>query len=246
MKQKWPFFDMMVANLPYQISSPVTFKLLTHTPAFRCAILMVQREFAMRLVAKPGSEQYCRLSANVQLLAKCDHIMKVSKNNFRPPPKVESSIVRIEPRNPRPDINYIEWDGLLRTCFSRKNKTIAAVFKNKAIIKLLFENYKMFKRLGKIEGNLNYDDIEDPIDDINEDNDAENPVLEDDDGHEDDRMVLEKLNKNNQGQEILKFKSKLEEAVKMTGYADKRSAKMSPQDFLEMLSIFNKHKIHFK
>ena len=51
---------------------------------------MFQREFAMRLVAKPGEELYCRLSANVQLLAKVDHVMKVGKNNFRPPPKVES------------------------------------------------------------------------------------------------------------------------------------------------------------
>ena len=56
MKTKWPFFDMCVSNLPYQISSPVIFKLLSHRPLFRCAVLMVQREFAMRLVAKPGSE----------------------------------------------------------------------------------------------------------------------------------------------------------------------------------------------
>jgi 18S rRNA (adenine1779-N6/adenine1780-N6)-dimethyltransferase len=55
---------------------------------------------------------YCRLAANVALLAKCDHVMKVGKNNFRPPPKVESSIVRIEPKNPPPAINYLEWDGI--------------------------------------------------------------------------------------------------------------------------------------
>ena len=48
--------------------------------------------------------------------------MKISKNNFRPPPKVESSVVRIEPKLPPPPINYLEWDGLLRTCFIRKNK----------------------------------------------------------------------------------------------------------------------------
>ena len=54
---------------------------------------------------------------------------QVGKNNFRPPPKVESSVVRIEPRQPPPPINFPEWDGLLRICFSRKNKTIAAEFK---------------------------------------------------------------------------------------------------------------------
>lgn len=93
---------------------------------------MFQREFAMRLVAPPGDKLYCRLSINTQLLARVDHLMKVSvhllmfaltvcwsclnrcrlrlaqvgKNNFRPPPKVESSVVRIEPKNPPPPINF--------------------------------------------------------------------------------------------------------------------------------------------
>ena len=66
----------------------------------------------MRLVAKPGSDMYCRLSVNVQLLARVDHLLKVSKNSFKPPPKVESSVVRIEPKYPPPPINFIEWDGL--------------------------------------------------------------------------------------------------------------------------------------
>lgn len=106
-KTQWPFFDLCVANLPYQISSPVLFKLLSHKPAFRCAVLMVQQEFAMRMVAQPGSEQYCRLSVNLQLLAKVDHLFKVGKKNFKPPPKVESSVVRLEPKNPMPQIDFI-------------------------------------------------------------------------------------------------------------------------------------------
>lgn len=81
---------------------------------------MFQREFAERLVAKPGDKLYCRLSINTQLLARVDMLMKVGKNNFRPPPKVESNVVRIEPRNPPPPINYQEWDGLTRIAFIRK------------------------------------------------------------------------------------------------------------------------------
>ena len=106
LKNDLPFFDVCVANMPYQISSPFVFKLLMHRPFFKCAILMFQREFALRLTAKPGDKLYCRLSLNTQLLARVDHIMKVGKNNFRPPPKVESSVVRIEPKNPPPPINY--------------------------------------------------------------------------------------------------------------------------------------------
>ncbi|KAK4403913.1 Ribosomal RNA small subunit methyltransferase [Sesamum angolense] len=119
-----PYFDICVANIPYQISSPLTFKLLSHRPLFRCAVIMFQREFAMRLVAQPGDTLYCRLSVNTQLLARVNHLLKVGRNNFRPPPKVDSSVVRIEPRKPLPPVNFKEWDGLVRICFNRKNKTL--------------------------------------------------------------------------------------------------------------------------
>lgn len=142
LKTELPFFDVCVANVPYQISSPLVFKLLTHRPQFRCAVLMFQREFAMRLVARPGSELYCRLSTNTQLLARVDHLLKVGKNNFVPPPKVESSVVRLEPRNPVPDVDFVEWDGLLRLCFNRKNKTLGAIFKQKAVTKMIAANYR--------------------------------------------------------------------------------------------------------
>ena len=192
-----PYFDVCVANIPYQISSPLTFRLLAHRPAFRAAVIMFQHEFAMRLVAKPGAcvvspsraqlhqscgctcrrghwtpmddsclgaslpslldlnfrycrpnsaslsltqaqtaskpidihltlastpatthpnpqanphrglhtlrpvlnarsstgagdAMYCRLAVNTQLLAKISHLLKVGRNNFRPPPKVRN------------------------------------------------------------------------------------------------------------------------------------------------------------
>jgi len=147
LKVDLPFFNLCVANIPYQISSPLVFKLLAHPSRFRCAILMVQREFAQRLCAKPGDEMYCRLSINTQLLAKADHLMKVSKNSFRPPPKVDSSVVRIEPKNPPPPVNFIEWDGLVRLCFNRKNKTLSAIFRSKALLRLLQENLRTQRAL---------------------------------------------------------------------------------------------------
>lgn len=140
-KLEQPFFDVMVANIPYQISSPLVFKLLSGPP-FRCAVLMVQREFALRLCARPGDELYCRLSVNAQLLAKIDHLMKVSKNSFRPPPKVDSSVVRIEPRTPKPSVNFVEWDGLMKLCFGRKNKTLSAIFGTKLVLKMLDDNLR--------------------------------------------------------------------------------------------------------
>ncbi|XP_011865332.1 PREDICTED: probable dimethyladenosine transferase [Vollenhovia emeryi] len=143
LKSELPFFDLCVANIPYQISSPLVFKLLSHRPIFRCAVLMFQREFAERLVAKPGDKLYCRLSINTQLLARVDMLMKVGKNNFRPPPKVESNVVRLEPRNPPPSVNYQEWDSLTRIAFIRKNKTLSAAFKQTTVVTMLEKNYKV-------------------------------------------------------------------------------------------------------
>lgn len=149
---KWPFFDLCVANIPYQISSAIVFKLLAHRPMFRCAVLMVQEEFALRLSARPGEALYCRLSVNTQLLAKVDQLLKVGKNNFRPPPKVESRVVRIELKNPPPPVNFVEWDGMIRLLFNRKNKTLRSVLMTKATLKLLEQNRQTLKSLeGQME-----------------------------------------------------------------------------------------------
>lgn len=104
---------------------------------------MFQREFAMRLFAKPGDKLYSRLSVNAQMWAKIDHIMKVGKSNFKPPPAVESSVVRLVPKNPRPQISYEEWDGLLRIAFVRKNKTLrASFFGTTSVMDMLEANYR--------------------------------------------------------------------------------------------------------
>jgi len=146
-KTRFPFFDVCVANVPYQISSALVFKLLSHRPMFRCAVMMFQEEFALRLSARPGEALYCRLSVNTQLLAKVDQLMKVGRNNFRPPPKVESRVVRIELRNPPPPVNFTEWDGMIRLLFNRKNKTLRAVLLTKSTIKLLDENIRTQRAL---------------------------------------------------------------------------------------------------
>lgn len=99
---------------------------------------MFQKEFADRLIAKPGSKLYCRLSVSVQLLSKVEHLMRVKRTEFRPPPKVDSAVIRIEPRNPPPPINYIEWDGMLRLAFLRKNKTLMSIFKQKQVYLKIF------------------------------------------------------------------------------------------------------------
>lgn len=129
-KTRFPFFDVCVANVPYQISSVLVFKLLSHRPMFRCAVMMFQEEFALRLTARPGEALYCRLSVNTQLLARVDQLMKVGRNNFRPPPKVESRVVRIELRNPPPPVNFSEWDGMVSSVGASKRFSFQVHFES--------------------------------------------------------------------------------------------------------------------
>ena len=130
-----------------QISSPLVFKLLSLPNPPRCSVLMFQREFALRLTARPGDSLYCRLSVNAQFFAKITHIMKVGKNNFRPPPQVESSVVRIEPKTgkERPGVSWEEWDGMLRICFVRKNRTMRASWLGmKQVLAMCERNYRVY------------------------------------------------------------------------------------------------------
>ncbi|KAK4104478.1 rRNA adenine dimethylase [Parathielavia hyrcaniae] len=147
-----PPCDALISNTPYQISSPLIFKMLAMPNPPRIAVLMFQREFAKRLVARPGDSLYSRLSVNVNFWATCKHIMKVGKQNFKPPPKVESDVVRIEPLlgSARPNVAFEEFDGLLRIAFNRKNKTLRAAFSIKEVLAMCERNYKIYCTLHNI------------------------------------------------------------------------------------------------
>merc|ERR1719330_66651 len=138
----WPVFDVCTANLPYQISSPFTFKLLAHRSSFRCAVLMFQKEFAERLIANVGESQYGRLALNTRLFVKVSCVCKVSKGSFNPPPEVDSMVVKIVPRDPPMEVDFKEWDGLMRICFGRKRKTLRSSFCMTHTLRMLEENYK--------------------------------------------------------------------------------------------------------
>lgn len=133
MKSEFPHFDLCVSNIPYQISSVLIFKLFKYN--FRAAIILVQHEFALRLVAKPNTSPYSRLSVSSQLFSKIDYAFKVSRKNFNPPPKVDSAIVNIKKRIDEPKINITEFNNFLKICFKRKNKTLISVFGDNSIMK---------------------------------------------------------------------------------------------------------------
>ncbi|XP_077219110.1 ribosomal RNA adenine dimethylase family protein [Tasmannia lanceolata] len=242
LKCELPYFDICVANIPYQISSPLTFKLLSHKPAFRCAVIMFQREFAMRLVAKPGDTLYCRLSVNTQLLARVSHLLKVGRNNFKPPPKVDSSVVRIEPRKPLPPVSFKEWDGLIRLCFNRKNKTLGSIFRQKSVLSLLEKNYKtlqalQFSQKGQLENMEILGDVS-VLGDTSGD-----PSMEIDGERDEEEVEVDAADM--EGGEVSDFKEKVMGVLRQGDFEEKRSSKLTQVDFLYLLSLFNKAGIHF-
>ncbi|MBP1944715.1 16S rRNA (adenine1518-N6/adenine1519-N6)-dimethyltransferase [Methanobacterium petrolearium] len=92
----FPYFNKVVSNLPYQISSPITFKLLKYD--FDFAILMYQLEFAQRMVAKPGESNYSRLSVMMSLCSQTEFLFKVPKKAFIPPPRISSAVIKLTPK----------------------------------------------------------------------------------------------------------------------------------------------------
>ncbi|OVA07205.1 Ribosomal RNA adenine methylase transferase [Macleaya cordata] len=231
--------SISVSNIPYQISSPLTFKLLSHRPAFRCAVIIFQTEFAMRLVAQPGDNLYFRLSVNTQLLSRVSHLLKVGKNNFRPPPKVDSSVVRIEPRKPLPPVNFKEWDGLIRLCFNQKNKTLGLVFRQKSVLTLLEKNYKTLQALHHQQGSS--EDTDGAIDVSTLGDSCEDLSMEIEDGRDDEMEVED----DEAGGDESDFKAKVLGVLKQGDFEEKRFSKLTQVDFFYLLSLFNKVGIHF-
>jgi 16S rRNA (adenine1518-N6/adenine1519-N6)-dimethyltransferase len=96
-----PRVTKVVSNLPYSISSEITFRILREVE-FEEAILMYQKEFSSRLVATPGTQEYSRLTINIQYYAEVEEILEVPASMFYPVPAVDSTVVRIVPRSKGP------------------------------------------------------------------------------------------------------------------------------------------------
>ncbi|HTY46495.1 MAG TPA: 16S rRNA (adenine(1518)-N(6)/adenine(1519)-N(6))-dimethyltransferase RsmA [Methanomassiliicoccales archaeon] len=128
LKTEFPQFQKFISNLPYSISSPLLFKLLDYR--FERGVVMVQREFADRMVAKAGSDDYSRLTVNTYYRAKCEVLEKVPRSAFWPQPDVDSSVVLIEPRPPPfPVENERFYLHLVNLLFQHRRKKIGTVLK---------------------------------------------------------------------------------------------------------------------
>jgi 16S rRNA (adenine1518-N6/adenine1519-N6)-dimethyltransferase len=122
--------NKVVANIPYNITGPILEKLLGNIlhPAdrpFESIVLLVQKEVAERLYAKPGTKAFGALSIRVQYLAHCELVCPVLARDFSPPPKVDSAVVRLTPR--KLDIAATSpklLDNLVRLGFGTRRKML--------------------------------------------------------------------------------------------------------------------------
>ena len=127
-----PIGTIVVANLPYYISTPLLFRILSHGNRFPRMVLMLQNEVADRLIAKPGTSEYGVLSVMAQYSAHILKAFKVSPQCFRPRPEVDSAVVLLrthEPRTRRPGEEQ-RFTALVRAAFAHRRKTLVNSLKN--------------------------------------------------------------------------------------------------------------------
>ena len=116
----------IVGNLPYNISTPLIFKLLTHLPIVRDMHFMLQKEVVDRLAAHPGNKHWGRLSVMTQVDCDVEHLFDVPPEAFYPQPRVQSAIVRLTPKmtSHRPECSREELGKLVQLAFAQRRKTL--------------------------------------------------------------------------------------------------------------------------
>ena len=122
----------LVGNLPYNLSSPILFHALDHAAVIRDMHFMLQKEVVDRMAAAPGSKVYGRLSVMLQAYCKVTSLFKVPPGAFRPPPKVDSAVVRLVPRPPE-HVGIVDprhFADVVRAAFGQRRKTLRNALSN--------------------------------------------------------------------------------------------------------------------
>jgi len=117
---RFPAGMRLVGNLPYNVSTPLLFHLGRHAQRVRDMHFMLQLEVVERMVARPSTPAYGRLSVSLQARFRMKKLFNVSRGAFRPPPKVESAFVRMQPLDWQLPVD----EELLRRAFSARRKTL--------------------------------------------------------------------------------------------------------------------------
>ena len=117
---------MYVANIPYNLTSPIIEKILFNGPAFNSAILMVQKEYADRLLARPSTKEYGGLTVSVRTFATIERVFEVGRHEFIPEPVIDSTVIRVKFREDPPVSSELKasYRSLVKTAFSQRRKKL--------------------------------------------------------------------------------------------------------------------------
>lgn len=128
----------IAGNLPYYITTPVMERLIENRASINCAVIMVQREVALRMLAKPGAEDYSAFSCYVQYYTKPSYIHTVKHTCFYPAPEVDSAIVRLVfPDKPSVDVDdEALFFRIIRGAFNQRRKSIINSLSRKEVLGL--------------------------------------------------------------------------------------------------------------
>lgn len=131
MEIDFPRFNKAVSNLPYQISSPVTFKLFGLIGKYNwfLAVLTYQKEFAHRFFSKPCERDYSRMTVAANYYCSAEKLESVGKGKFRPQPKVDSMMVKLAPKERAFEADEFFW-GAVAKLFQHKKKVVRAALKD--------------------------------------------------------------------------------------------------------------------
>jgi 16S rRNA (adenine1518-N6/adenine1519-N6)-dimethyltransferase len=115
---------VLTGNLPYYIATPLISRYLRKPGMLSRAVFLIQKEVAERITAKPGGREYGYFSVECQLLAEPEYLFTVAPGAFRPPPKVDSAVIRLTPRAVPAISDVDRFLAFVSICFRHKRKTL--------------------------------------------------------------------------------------------------------------------------
>jgi len=147
----------VVGNLPYYVTSQILFKLFEERECIEKFTIMVQKEVAQRLLAKPGTKEYGNLTVAMNFYCEIEDYFYVSKNVFYPKPEVDSAVLRARFKIEKPNIDEKKFFKIVHACFSTRRKTILNALSNQ--LDIAKDELKKIIHMAGLDENLRAEDL---------------------------------------------------------------------------------------
>ncbi|ADQ47078.1 dimethyladenosine transferase [Caldicellulosiruptor kronotskyensis 2002] len=147
----------VIGNLPYYVTSQILFKLFEERECIEKFTIMVQKEVAQRLLAKPGTKEYGNLTVAMNFYCEIEDYFYVSKNVFYPKPEVDSAVLRARFKVEEPNVDEKKFFKIVHACFSTRRKTILNALSNQ--LDIAKDELKKIILMAGLDENLRAEDL---------------------------------------------------------------------------------------